>query len=350
MNFIKSVLNGVDLKNWIENVCYVFKVASTLQAEAATVCITNQRKEKKRAVTHRWLKKRDDFKQEFGWTPTKWSWAQYDFWVARNPYVKWADAPAELHKIAREVGGYPQIFKIEKAPTTSGRVVKGDCEVRWDADLERREIDHVTGLSIPSIDLYHVETAFNLWKASVKRDDLDEPKDVLVCDPARTLRKSVLDSMRLSRCSDLRGNLFDESHFILIPAESLLLLSHVDLKNKPLVVIASGPHLKTSVVQSIVTFLDDKNDISIVQGETMVDREVYRLILKNFNITPKFYIALTPSHLIFDNSDKLKKSDSRRTKKVGGDDQKTKLKIEKTSSSANNNDNSSSDRSSGSSR
>ena len=30
MNFIKSVLNGVDLKNWIENVCYVFKVASTL--------------------------------------------------------------------------------------------------------------------------------------------------------------------------------------------------------------------------------------------------------------------------------------------------------------------------------
>ena len=106
------------------------------------------------------------------------------------------------------------------------------------------------------------------------------------------------------------------------------MLSHVDLKNKPVVVVARGLHLQTPVIKSIVTFLNDENDISIVQGETMVDREVYRLILKNFNITPKFYIALTPSHLIFDNSDKLKKSDSEKLKKTGGD-RNPKLKGEK---------------------
>jgi len=288
------VLDGVDLKSWIENVCHVFKIASTLRTEAATVCIANQREEKKKAAARRWIENKDRFERKFGWTPEKWSWAHYDFWVARNPYAKWADAPPELHSIAREVGGYPKIFTIKNVLTPQNRTI---------GEITRREIDHFTGLAPPTIDLYQVETVLNLWKVSLKRDDLDEPRDVLVCDPAQTLQKSVLDSMRLSRCSDLRGRLFDESHFILVPAEFLLLLSHVDLKNKPVAVIASGKHLNSSVIQSIVTFLDDKNDTSIVQGEMMADREVYRLILKNFNITPKFYIALTPSHLIFDNSD-----------------------------------------------
>ena len=116
VNFIKSVLNGVDLKNWIENVCHVFKTASTLQTEAATVCIANQREEKKKAAARRWIENKDILKQRFEWTPAKWSWAHYNFWVSHNPYVKWADAPQELHSIAREVGGYPQIFKIEKTP------------------------------------------------------------------------------------------------------------------------------------------------------------------------------------------------------------------------------------------
>ena len=72
------------------------------------------------------------------------------------------------------------------------------------------------------------------------------------------------------------------------------------------------------MIQSIVTFLEEENDISIVQGETMMERDVYRFILKNFNITPKLYVALTPSHFVFDNSDKSQKSDSEKVKKAGG--------------------------------
>ena len=116
VNFIQSVLNGVDLKNWIENIRLVFQKASTLQAEAATVCIANQREEKKRAATRRWIESKNNWwteSKKTDWTPTKWSWAHHDFWVSRNPYAKWATASKELHDIAREVGGYPQIFKIE---------------------------------------------------------------------------------------------------------------------------------------------------------------------------------------------------------------------------------------------
>jgi hypothetical protein len=101
------------------------------------------------------------------------------------------------------------------------------------------EIDPLAGYQRVYLDQHQVETALNLWKLSARREGLEEMMGTFICDPARTLRKSVLDSMRLSRCYNLSGNKFHKCHFIIIPAESLLLQSHVDLKDKPLVVAAS---------------------------------------------------------------------------------------------------------------
>ena len=89
------------MKKWIENIRVVFETASKLQAEASTVYIRNSYEEKRRAAKHRWFAIKDRFEKTLGWIPTKWSWAHYDFWVGRNPYMRWSKAPGKLHQVAR---------------------------------------------------------------------------------------------------------------------------------------------------------------------------------------------------------------------------------------------------------